>query len=127
MISYRSLFGIGALFYSLHCQADAAYSTGPFPSPCACAPACCLVLLLGMRGRVRVQTEQWFVSTVDLAKPLGEDTKGRPRFRITYARQGSLPACKVWSSSLWGHQYERWYNSQDPDFCLSDIVLCSSA
>ena len=45
--------------------------------------------------RMCVQTEEWFTSTVDLTKPLGEDIEGRPRFRITYARRGSLPASKV--------------------------------
>lgn len=42
-----------------------------------------------------VQTEEWFTSTADLTKTLGEDAAGRPRYRITYARRGSLPASKV--------------------------------
>ena len=32
---------------------------------------------------------------MDLTKALGEDVEGRPRFRITYARRGSLAASKV--------------------------------
>eukprot|EP00903_Cladosiphon_okamuranus_P009638 g9171.t1 len=45
-------------------------------------------------GQKAQQSEEWFTSTVDLTEPLGSDAEGRPRFRITYARRGSLAASK---------------------------------
>ncbi|CAN0406790.1 unnamed protein product [Ectocarpus sp. 8 AP-2014] len=46
-------------------------------------------------GRKTEQTESWFTSVVDLTKSLGTDEAGRPKFRINYARRGSLSASKV--------------------------------
>ncbi|CAB1096844.1 unnamed protein product [Ectocarpus sp. CCAP 1310/34] len=45
-------------------------------------------------GRKTEQTESWFTSVVDLTKSLGTDEAGRPKFRINYARRGSLSASK---------------------------------
>ncbi|CAM9249559.1 unnamed protein product [Ectocarpus sp. 4 AP-2014] len=45
-------------------------------------------------GRKTEQTESWFTSVVDLTRSLGTDGAGRPKFRINYARRGSLSASK---------------------------------
>ncbi|CAM9886809.1 unnamed protein product [Ectocarpus fasciculatus] len=45
-------------------------------------------------GRKTEQTESWFTSVVDMTKSLGTDEEGRPKFRINYARRGSLSASK---------------------------------